>query len=117
MSSEDKQPDLLEIAGRLTGLAFCVYLLGFVTTNAHLAKWGVYTFELLNAQYLAAGFVTAVAFAIFGFVVARRLYCMSDDVAKLTEIGRDYRWPRLWSLFCVVFTLLELVFAAVVAAM
>jgi hypothetical protein len=98
MPSEDQKTDLIDLAGKVTGLTVFLYLLGFVTINAHLAKWGVYTFELLSVQYLAAGFVTAIAFTIFGFFVGRRLYYLDHDFNNFAGLGKDYRWPKLWTV-------------------
>lgn len=115
MSPEDQKLKIIDAVQKFASFSILLYILGFVTTNAHLSRWGVYSFELLNVQYLAAGLITTIAFGIFGFQVGRRLFFLSEDSDRFAALGRHYRWARTWSTFCSIFVFVELCFAGVIA--
>jgi len=93
-----------------------VYILGFIVVNAFLARWHTASFDLANAQYIAAGLIFLAFLGIFYFVVWRRFVNINHDIEAFSACSADCSWPMAWNLFFVVFVLVELAFGAVVAA-
>ena len=86
-------------------LALCVYGLGFLATNAHLSKYGVFNFDLISHRYLVVG-VLFVVFVGFWFCIAGRtvLETEFDDGPEYEDdsfVDSIHLWIRTVFSVCV----------------
>lgn len=117
MMNEKKSQISISTVVQLSSVALIAfYVLGFIIVNSYLIKIGVYSFNILNSQYLAAGVIFSVAGGIFGFVVGRRIYFLEHDFSEFASLGSKFRYPKIWVLFCFVYVYVEVAFGGVVGA-
>lgn len=117
MENKTEQIDISFIAQAITISVAILYVIGFVVVNSYLAKAGIYSFEIINSQYLSAGVLTAFVFAIFAFVVGRRVYFLESDYDEFVKLGFDEKKPIrsfVWAIFCFLYNYIELAFGIVV---
>lgn len=115
--NENKSEISISTVAQLSSVALIAfYVLGFIVVNSCLINFGVYSFNILNAQYLAAGVIFGAAGGIFGFVVGRRIYFLEHDFSEFASLGLKYRYPKIWALFCLVYVYVEVTFGVVVGA-
>lgn len=115
--NENKSQISISTVVQLSSVALIAfYALGFIVVNSYLIKIGVYSFNILNSQYLAAGVIFGAAGGIFGFVVGRRIYFLEHDFSEFASLGSKFRYPKIWVLFCFVYVYVEVVFGGVVGA-
>lgn len=114
-SGDDSRSIDIATLSQAIGLSsLVVYALGFVVVNAHLARWGVTSFDFANSQYLAAGLLYTVTAVIYALIVGRRLLSQENDYQQLFAAGAALGWRRSWAAFCWIFVWVELAFGAVV---
>lgn len=116
MSEEKSQISISTVVQISSASLLAFYVLGFTVVNSYLIKLGLYSFDVLNSQYLAAGIIFAVAAGIFGFVVGRRIYFIERDFTEFALLATKFRFQKIWVLFCFVYVFVELAFAGVVGA-
>jgi hypothetical protein len=86
------------------------YVIGFVVVNSYFGKMGIYAFDVFSARYVSAGILTTVIFTIFGITVARKFYYFDRDHKEIALNLVSSRWPHLWGLFVVVYSLAKFAF-------
>lgn len=106
------------LLGSLAGLAAIMYLLGFIITNSYLLQYGFFTFQLLQARYIASGFIFIVLSLV---ILAEPLYesqIISHLLAAKKPISsRRYVMNSIIAWLWLVFVILAFsVFVCVIPA-
>lgn len=108
-----KKDNLLVLSQLFYFILITCYIFGFIIVNSHLVKNGIYSFEIFNTIYLAAGAIFIIVVAIFGFTVGRRVYFLDNDFYQLVSNYNKLHNLKKWSIFCLLYILVELLFAVI----
>jgi hypothetical protein len=114
--NDDTRPSLGDTSHLVAIATVALYAIGFVVTNAYLAKWDAATFDLASANYIAAGLLFACFVGIFWFVVWRRLEACSHDIAGFRESLASISSHGFWWHFASAYVRTEILFSFFAAA-
>ena len=98
----------------LSAAALGAYVFGFLATNIHLGKFGIYEFDLFSSRYVIAG-TLYLFFLAFWFCFAGQYLLLLERDEPGPEEGDSFvsnllKWIRLVFLICVSTALFSIVF-------
>ena len=98
----------------IPALAFGIYACGFLATNIHLSKFGIYEFDLVSSRYVIVGVLYLVFLAFWYFFVGRMsLYADWDEPVPEEKIGPTLSvcwWIGIIYSICVAAATFGLIF-------
>ena len=116
MNEQQKSFNISLLAQLVTTIVLFVYVVGFIVINSYCMNIGIYLFDILNAQYLAAGIATILAFTIYGFMVGRRVVFADNDMSKIIAICENDKYKKVWTVFSCLLVILEIAYGVVVSS-
>lgn len=116
MNEHQKSLNISLWAQLVTTIVLFVYVVGFIVINSYCMNIGIYLFDILNAQYLAAGIATILAFTIYGFMVGRRVVFADNDMSKIIAICENDKYKKVWTVFSCLLVILEIAYGVVVSS-
>lgn len=98
----------------LPAVGLGVYALGFLATNIHLSKFGIYEFDLVSSRYVIVGILYVVFMAFWLFLAGRSIWYMewqeSEIEAEDNFASRLDEWISLIFSICASTALFSLIF-------
>ena len=98
----------------LPAIGIGIYVFGFVATNTHLGKFGIYEFDLASSRYVIVGILYVVFLAFWCFFAGRSVLEMEWYEAEVEEQdtfgSRLSEWIELGYSICVSTALFALIF-------
>ena len=113
---EEKKSFLWQIAKMqaLPTAALSIYVCGFLATNAHLGRFGIFDFDLINSRYVVVGILYCIFVGFWLFFVGHFLWgrvWYDDEIEEKNSIWSSLPARIHWLfLICVSTALFTLIF-------
>ena len=104
----------MAILQALPVLGLGIYAFGFLATNIHLSKFGIYEFDLVSSRYVIVGILYILFLAFWLFYAGRSIWYMvwleSEIEAEDNFVSRLVEWIGFVFSICASTALFSLIF-------